>query len=70
MTTTANKQTQIVLTRAQTEKLAKITAHFKEVDTFTLESSSSSGIGPNVVVKFNLFDTYDTNIDITDVSSW
>ncbi len=48
--------------------------HFKEVEWFTLEQSSSSGIGPTVVVKFNLFNDddkdIDTTVDITDVSTW
>ena len=48
--------------------------HFKEVEWFTLESNSSSGIGPTISVKFNLFGDHDkdedTTIDITDVSTW
>lgn len=62
------------LNRTQVEKLAKMAEHFKEVEWFTLEEHITSGIGPTVVVKFNLFnDTdkdIDTTVDITDVSTW
>jgi hypothetical protein len=65
--------TQFCLNRTQIEKLAKIATQFKEVDWFTLEETSS-GIGPAVVVKFNLFNDsdkdIDTTVDITDVSTW
>lgn len=56
------------------EKLVMIANHFKEVEWFTLEESNSSGIGPTVVVKFNLFNDADkdsdTVVDITDVTTW
>jgi len=62
------------LNRSQIEKLVKMANHFKEVEWFTLEESNSSGIGPTVVVKFNLFNDsdkdVDTTVDITDVSTW
>lgn len=62
------------LNRLQVEKLAKMAAHFKEVEWFTLEESNTSGIGPTVTVKFNLFNDddkdVDTTVDITDVSTW
>lgn len=62
------------LNRTQIEKLAKMSAHFKEVEWFTLEETNISGIGPTVVVKFNLFNDddkdIDTTVDITDVSTW
>ena len=68
------KPSQFTLNRVQIEKLAKMAAHFKEVEWFTLEESHSSGIGPTVVVKFNLFNDndkdIDTTVDITDVSTW
>lgn len=65
---------QFSLNRKQVEKLAQIAAHFKEVEWFTIQEENNSGIGPAVVVKFNLFgdrdkDT-DTVVDITDVSTW
>lgn len=62
------------LNRSQIKKLAKMADHFKEVEWFTLEESLDSGIGPTVVVKFNLFNDddkdIDTTVDITDVSTW
>ena len=65
---------QFALNRTQIEKLAKMAAHFKEVEWFTLEETHTSGIGPAVVVKFNLFNDddkdIDTTVDITDVSTW
>ena len=64
------KPAQFILTRSQIEKLTKISEHFKEVDQFVLEETHESGIGPTVRVRFNLFDTNDTNVDITDVSTW
>ena len=66
--------TSFTLNRTQVEKLAKMAAHFKEVEWFTLESAHTSGIGPSVTVKFNLFNDddkdIDTTVDITDVSTW
>lgn len=68
------KNNQFALNQRQIEKLAKMAAHFKEVEWFTLEESSSSGIGPTVVVKFNLFNDIDkdidTTVDITDIRTW
>lgn len=62
------------LNRTQIEKLAKMANHFKEVEWFTLEETTTSGIGPTVTVKFNLFNDadkdVDTTVDITDVSVW
>ena len=62
------------LNRLQVEKLAKMVEHFKDVEWFTLEESNTSGIGPTVTVKFNLFNDddkdVDTTVDITDVSTW
>lgn len=68
------KPNQFCLNRSQIEKLAKMANHFTEVEWFTLEESNSSGIGPTVVVKFNLFKDndkdIDTTVDITDVDTW
>lgn len=65
---------QFALNRKQIEKLSKMAEHFHEVEWFTLEEDLSSGIGPTVVVKFNLFNDddkdIDTTVDITDVSTW
>jgi hypothetical protein len=62
--------TEITLTRKQVEQLSQMAIHFKEVDLFTITSSSESGIGPTVNVKFTLFDGIETKSDITDVDSW
>ena len=65
---------QFSLNRKQVEKLAKMAEKFPDVEWFTLEESLTSGIGPTVVVKFNLFSDndkdIDTTVDITDVSTW
>ena len=65
---------QFSLNRKQVEKLAKMAEKFPDVEWFTLEESNSSGIGPTVVVKFNLFNDsdkdIDTTVDITDVGTW
>lgn len=65
---------QFALNRGQIVKLAKMAEHFQDVEWFTLEENNSSGIGPTVVVKFNLFNDsdkdIDTTVDITDVSTW
>ena len=62
------------LNRKQVEKLTEIANHFKEVEWFTLEESKTSGIGPNIQVKFNLFGDedkdIDTTVDITDIETW
>jgi hypothetical protein len=67
--------TEFVLNRQQVEKLAQLADHFKEVEWFTLVEENSSGIGPTVAVKFNLFgdrdkDAADTTVNMTDVSTW
>jgi hypothetical protein len=65
---------QFALNRKQVLKLANMAENFSNVEWFTLEERLDSGIGPTVVVKFNLFDDndkdIDTTVDITDVSTW
>jgi len=65
-----NESKSIVLNREQIEKLYEIISHFKEINKFTVETDHSSGIGVGVVVKFDLFQKNDTQIDITDVKEW
>jgi len=60
----------IILNREQIEKLHEIAEHFKDIQQFEVEIDHSSGIGTNVRVKFDLFDSKDTTIDITDVKDW
>ena len=68
------KSNQFALNRKQVEKLAKMSEQFPEVEWFNLEERLDSGIGPSVVVRFNLFGDrdkdVDTTVDITDVSTW
>jgi hypothetical protein len=60
----------VTLNRKQIEQLHQMSQRFGDVDLFTIESISSSGIGPTVTVRFDLFAPADTKIDITDVESW
>jgi hypothetical protein len=60
----------ITISRKQAHQLREIVERFVETQNFTIESESLSGIGPNITVKFDLFETADTKIDITDVSTW
>lgn len=60
----------IILTRKQIEQLAKIAERFTDTENFTIESTSTSGIGPTVTIRFDLFEKADTKVDITDVSNW
>ena len=60
----------IMLNREQIEKLWEIASNFKEINKFTVETDHTSGIGVGVVVKFDLFQKNDTQIDITDVKEW
>jgi hypothetical protein len=68
------KSNQFALNRKQVEKLAKMSEQFPKVEWFSLEERLDSGIGPSVVVRFNLFGDddkdIDTTVDITDVSTW
>jgi hypothetical protein len=62
--------TQLILTRNQVEKLAKIVENFTEIEDFMIEETHESGIGNTVRVRFKMFDKNDTIVDITDVSNW
>lgn len=68
------KPRKFALNKGQIEKLYQMSTHFTEVEWFVLEEDNSSGIGPTVIVKFNLFNDSDkdsdTTVDITDVSTW
>ena len=65
---------EFVLNQQQVKKLARMADQFPEVEWFTLVEENSSGIGPTVAVKFNLFGDQDKDVDttvnITDVSTW
>lgn len=60
----------IILTRKQIEQLSQIADRFSDTENFTVESESLSGIGPNISVRFDLFEKSDTKVDITDVENW
>ena len=60
----------IMLNREQVQKLTEIVERFPEVKHFTIEADNSSGIGVGISVKFNLFDAYNFDVDITDVREW
>lgn len=60
----------ITLTRKQIEQLSQIADRFSDSENFTVESESLSGIGPNISVRFDLFEKSDTKVDITDVENW
>ena len=60
----------VTLNRKQIKQLVEIYERFTDTEHFTIESESLSGIGPNVSIRFDLFEKADTKIDITDVSSW
>ena len=63
------KMKSITLNRKQLQDLCQMVDHFKEVEEFTIYEDNSSGIGPNVHVKFDLFQKT-TSVDITDYESW
>jgi len=60
----------VTLNRKQIAQLIEIATRFTETENFTIESESLSGIGPNISIRFDLFESADTKIDITDVSTW
>lgn len=64
------KMKSITLNRKQMQDLVQMFEHFKEVEFFTIEQDNSSGIGPAIHVKFDLFNDKPTTVDITDVGSW
>ena len=63
----------ITLSRKQVVQLAELAAKFPDTECFSLETDSSSGIGTQICVKFDIFKSpadYDTKVDITDYSTW
>ena len=59
----------ITLNRNQIQDLINLYDNFKEVEYFKIEEDNSSGIGPSISVKIDLFGK-PTSVDITDVGSW
>lgn len=59
----------ITLNRKQLTELNQLFEHFKEVEEFTIESDNSSGIGPTIKVRCELFNK-PTIVDLTDTDTW
>ena len=64
----------ITLSRKQVLQLAELAAKFPDTEWFSLETDSSSGIGTQVCVKFDIFKSEavsgDATVNITDYSTW
>ena len=63
----------ITLSRKQVLQLAELAAKFPDTEWFSLETDSSSGIGTQICVKFDMFKNMsdlDTTVNITDFSTW
>ena len=63
----------ITLSRKQVLQLAELAAKFPDTEWFSIETDSSSGIGTQILVKFDMFKNisdHDTTVNITDYSTW
>ena len=63
----------ITLSCKQVLQLAELAAKFPDTEWFVIETDSSSGIGTQICVKFDMFKNMsdlDTTVNITDFSSW
>ena len=64
----------IALTRKQVLQLAELAAKFPNTEWFAIETDSTSGIGTQICVKFDMFksgpESGDTTVNITDYSTW
>jgi len=63
----------ITLSRKQVLQLAELAAKFSDTEWFSIETDSSSGIGTQICVKFDMFKNLsdlDTTVNITDFSTW
>lgn len=63
----------ITLSRKQVLQLAELAAKFPDTEWFVIETDSSSGIGTQTCVKFDMFKNMsdlDTTVNITDFSTW
>lgn len=69
-----NSMTEVTFSRKQILQLAELAAKFSDVEWFSIETDSSSGIGTQIVVKFDIFksgpESGDTTVNITDYSTW
>lgn len=59
----------MMLTAKEVEALAKLQRTFPTAYSFTLETSSKTGIGANTYVKFTV-EGVELTAEITDYSSW
>lgn len=60
----------IKLSRAQIIRIGRITNHFLDVEQFELDQDNSSGIGPTLIVAFELPENVHATVDITDIEDW
>jgi len=63
----------VMLSRKQVLQLAELAAKFPDTEWFSIETDSSSGIGTQILVKFDMFKNLsdlDTTVNITDFSTW
>jgi len=63
----------ITLSRKQVLQLADLAAKFPDTEWFVIETDSSSGIGTQICVKFDMFKNLsdlDATVNITDYSTW
>lgn len=59
-----------VLSRKQIKQLFEIANHLEQIEFFEIEVNDSSGIGKTTIVHFDIFDTNDTSVNITDYENW
>ena len=63
----------ITITRNQMDKIVEFATNFKDVQSFTINETHNSGIGPSAFITCSLFGNDskpETIVDITDVSVW
>lgn len=63
-------QTEITLSRSQILKLSEYITHFKEVQTATIISSNTSGIGESIVVNMDFSTPETIRVDLTEYERW
>ena len=65
---------EVTLSRKQVLQLAELAAKFPDTEWFSIETDSSSGIGTQICVKFDIFKSDvvsgDATVNITDYSTW
>lgn len=64
----------IALSRKQVLQIAELAEKFPNTEWFSIETDSSSGIGTQICVKFDIFkseaESGDATVNITDYSTW